>query len=80
MVKDKCVQYLFRVLKRLPIPLLISAQTSLESFLKANYFLVEENREKAVEIATYLNGVLDMADINGYIVNEYLGDTLNTVD
>jgi hypothetical protein len=79
-IKDKCVEYLLKVIKRLDKLLLISAQGSLETFLKSNYFLQEENREKAIDIAEYLESILLPEEINGYILQEYLGESANTVE
>lgn len=53
-IKDKCIDYMFRVLKRLDKSLLLTVQNSLETVLKSNYFLQEDNRDKAVQIAEYL--------------------------
>lgn len=53
-IKDKCIDYLFRVMKRLDKSLLVTLQNSLEMILKSNYFQSDDNREKAVEIAEYL--------------------------
>ena len=59
---------------------MISVQQSLEIFLKSNYFIQEDNREKAVDIAEYLESVLEPEDINPYILSEFLGEQANTVD
>eukprot|EP00347_Sterkiella_histriomuscorum_P002617 403367450 len=78
-VKEKSIDYLFKVLKRLDKSMLISVQNSLETVLKSNYFLQDENRDKAVEIAEYLEEWLDEDQINTFIYQEFLG-YVNTVD
>ena len=63
-IKDKCVEYMFKVIKRIDKQLLVSLQNSLELILKNNYFANEDNRDKAVEIAEYLEEHLDESQIN----------------
>ncbi|CDW82096.1 UNKNOWN [Stylonychia lemnae] len=78
-IKDKCIDYMFKILRRLDKPLLISIQNSLETVLKSNYFIQDNNRDKAIEIAEYLMECLDDDEINPYIYQEFLGYN-NTVD
>ena len=53
-MKDKCIDYMFKIIKRLDKSLLVTLQNSLEMVLKNIYFATDENRDKAIEIAEYL--------------------------
>ena len=79
LIKDKCVDYLIRVVKRLDRQLLSSLQSSLESVLRNSYFLQEEARQKAVALAEYLEEHIAEDDMNSYIYTEFLAEN-NTVD
>ena len=78
-VKDKCIDYMFKIIKRLDKSLLITVQSSLEMVLRNIYFATDDNRDKAIDIAEYLEEHLSEDQINPYIVQEFLGYS-NTVD
>lgn len=67
------MEYLVKILLRIDKRLLITLQNSLEGVLKSNYFLQEENRNKAVMIAEFLYEYLDDEQMNPFIFQEFLG-------
>ena len=45
---------MFKIIKRLDKSLLITVQSSLEMVLRNIYFATDDNRDKAIDIAEYL--------------------------